>query len=97
MKRKMPKYRKMTDDEMKNAIDLVLSGGSAYKASKKYGIPSNTLKVSHETHERGYMSAWVVHCNVLYLWQCMTGYKETQPVGFTIIYSFCSYWANECY
>ena len=27
MKRKMPKYRKMTDDEMKNAIDLVLSGG----------------------------------------------------------------------
>ena len=60
----MPKYRKMTDDEMKNAIDLVLSGESAYKASKKHGIPSNTLKVSHETHERGYtctyMSVWVV-------------------------------------
>ena len=62
MMRKMPKYRKMTFDEMKNAIDLVLSGGSAYKASKKYGIPSNTLKVSHKTHERGYtyMSVWVV-------------------------------------
>ena len=29
---------------MKNAIDLVLSGGSVYKASKKYWIPSNTLK-----------------------------------------------------
>ena len=27
-----------------NAIDLVLSGGSVYKASKKYGIPSNALK-----------------------------------------------------
>ena len=40
----MPKYRRWTDDEMKNAIDLVLSGGSVYKTSKKYGIPSNTLK-----------------------------------------------------
>ena len=29
---------------MKNAIDLVLSGGSVYKTSKKYVIPSNTLK-----------------------------------------------------
>ena len=40
----MPKYRRWTDDEMKNAIDLVLSGGSVYKTSKKYGIPNNTLK-----------------------------------------------------
>ena len=39
----MPKYRRWTDDEMKNAIDLVLSGGSVYK-TRKYGIPSNTLK-----------------------------------------------------
>ena len=53
MKKKMPKYRK-TDDKMKNVINPVLSGGSAYKASKKYGIPSNTPKVSHKTHERGH-------------------------------------------
>ena len=38
----MPRYRRWTDDEMKNAIDLVLSGGSVYKTRKKYGIPSNT-------------------------------------------------------
>ena len=69
MKRKMPKYRKMTDDEMKNVIDLVLLGGAAYKASKKYGLPSNTLKVSHETHERGYTlcQCGLSCCNVMYL------------------------------
>ena len=31
IKIKMPKYRRWTDDEMKNAIDLVLSGGSVYR------------------------------------------------------------------
>ena len=34
----MPKHRRWTDDEMKNAIDLVLSGGSVHKTCKKYGI-----------------------------------------------------------
>ena len=29
---------------MQNAIDLFFYGGSVDKASKKYGIPSNTLK-----------------------------------------------------
>ena len=40
----MPKDKRSTNDEMKNVIDLVLSGGSVYKASQNYGIPSNTLK-----------------------------------------------------
>ena len=40
----MPKYKRWTENQRKNALSYVLNGGSINKACKEYGVPRATLK-----------------------------------------------------